>query len=111
MLAPDRVRIPTPAFVKVTPVPAMMPSIEPAPLLVIEMALLLAKVIAWAVKVAVLMVRPVNGVPPIVPVKVVSPVVVVDKVFAPATVELKRILPALEPVVSTLAPPKVTAPV
>ena len=103
--------MPAPALVRVTLVPAMMPSIEPVLLLVTESAPLLAKVIACAVKVAVLIVRPDSATPPTAPVKVVPPVVVVDKLLAPETVEPNKILPVLEPVVNTLAAPKVTAPV
>ena len=93
--------------------PVMMPVIEPAPLLVIDSAgvPVVARVIAPAVKVPVLMVRPVRGVAPIAPLKVVSPVVVVDKVLAPVTVELKRMAPRLLPVVNVVSAPKVTAPV
>ena len=88
----------------------MMPLMLPVPLLVMDKALLLARPIAAAVKVAVLMVRPVN-VLPTAPVKVVLPVVVVDKVNAPFTVLLNRMAPLLLPVVMTVAAPKVTAPV
>ena len=93
--------------------PVMMPVIEPAPLLVIDSAgvPVVASAIAPAVKVPVLMVRPVSGVAPIAPLKVVSPVVVVDKVLAPVTVELKRMAPRLLPVVNVVSAPKVTAPV
>ena len=45
------------------------------------------------------------------PLKVVLPVVVVDKVLAPLTVLLKVIALPLLPVVSVVAAPKVTAPV
>ena len=111
-MAPDRVKVPTPALVKVAPLPLMMPVMEPAPLLVIDSAgvPLVANAIAPAVKVPVLMVRPVRGIVPIAPPKVVSPVVVVDKVLAPVIVELKRMAPALTPVVRTVVAPKVTAP-
>ena len=81
-----------------------------SPLLVMDKALLLAKVMAGALKVAVLMVRPVT-VLPTAPVKVVLPVVVVDKVNAPLTVLLNKIAPVLLPVLSALAALKVTAPV
>ena len=93
--------------------PVMMPVIEPAPLLVIDSAgvPVIARVIAPAVKVPVLMVRPVSGVAPIAPLKVVAPVVVVDKVLAPVIVELKRMAPRLLPVVNVVSAPKVTAPV
>ena len=104
--------MPTPALVRVAPVPLMMPVMEPAPLLVIDSAgvPVVASAIAPAVKVPVLMVRLVSGVAPIAPLKVVSPVVVVDKVLAPVTVELKRMAPALAPVVRAVVAPKVTAP-
>ena len=93
--------------------PLMMPVIEPAPLLVIDSAgvPVVASAIAPAVKVPVLMVRPVSGLAPIAPLKVVAPVVVVDKVFVPVTVELKRMAPALVPVVNVVSAPKLTAPV
>jgi len=101
-------------LVKVAPVPVMMPVIEPAPLLVIDSAGVpaVARVIAPAVKVPVLMVRPVSGVAPIAPLKVVSPVVVVDKVLAPVTVEPKLRLPSAPlPVLAiAVAAPKVIAP-
>ena len=88
----------------------MMPVMLASPLLLMDKALLLAKVMAGALKVAVLMVRPVT-VLPTAPVKVVLPVVVVDKVNAPLTVLLNRIAPVLLPVLSALAALKVTAPV
>ena len=110
-MAPDKVKVPAPALVKVTLVPLMMPVMLPSPLLVTDKALLLAKPMAAAVSVPVLMVRPVSGVPPTAPVKVVLPVVVVDKVNAPLTVLLNRMAPLLLPVVMTVAAPKVTAPV
>ncbi len=109
-MAPDSVKLPLPALVRVTPLPLMMPVMLASPLLVMDKALLLAKVMAGALKVAVLMVRPVN-VLPTAPVKVVLPVVVVDKVNAPLTVLLNRIAPVLLPVLSALAALKVTAPV
>ena len=110
MLAPDRVSVPAPALVSVTPRPLMMPPIVPAALLVTDKALFVARPMAEAVKVAVLIVRPVTALPT-VPVKVVLPVVVVDKVLAPLTVLLNRMAPVLLPVVSVVAAPKVTAPV
>jgi hypothetical protein len=92
----------------------MMPVMEPAPLLVIDSAgvPLVANAIAPAVKVPVLMVRPVSGVAPIAPLKVVSPVVVVDKVFAPVIVELKLRLPSapLPVLAMAVVAPKVIAP-
>ena len=99
-------------MVKVAPAPLMMPVIEPAPLLVIDSAGVpeVASAIAPALKVPVLMVRPVSGVAPITPLKVVAPVVVVDKVLAPVIVELKRMAPALLPVVNVVVAPRVTAP-
>ena len=110
MLAPDKVKVPAPALVSVTPVPLMMPVMLPAPLLVTDKVLFVAKPMAAAVSVPVLMVRPVK-VLPTAPVKVVLPVVVVDKVNAPLTVLLNRMAPLLLPVVMTVAAPKVTAPV
>ena len=95
----------------VTLVPEMMPVIEPAPLLVIEIGPAFANVMAAAVKVAVLIVNPVNAVAPTAPVKVVSPVVVVESVVPPATALLNKMLPVLLPVVRVVAPPNVTAPV
>ena len=88
----------------------MMPVMLPAPLLVTDKALFVARPMAAAVKVAVLMVRPVK-VLPTVPLKVVLPIVVVAKVYAPLTVLLNRMAPVLLPVVSVVAAPKVTAPV
>ena len=79
MLAPDSVKVPAPALLKVKLVPLMMPPIVPAPLFVTDKVLFVARPMAAAVKVAVLIVRPVT-VLPTVPVKVVLPVVVVDKV-------------------------------
>ena len=113
MLAPDSVKVPAPALVRVTAVPLMMPPIVPAALLVTDKALLLAMLIAarLVVSVSVVIVRPVSGVPPTAPVKVVLPVVVVDRVLAPLTVLLKVMAPPLLPVVSVVAAPKVTAPV
>ena len=95
----------------VTLVPEMMPVIEPAPLLVIEIGPAFTNVMAAAVKVAVLIVNPVNAVAPTAPVKVVSPVVVVESVVPPATALLNKMLPVLLPVVRVVAPPNVTAPV
>ena len=110
-MAPDKVKVPAPALVRVTPVPLMMPVMLPAPLLVTDKVLFVARPMAAAVSVAVLMVRPVSGVPPTAPVNVVLPVVLVDKVLAPLTVLLNRIAPALLPVVNAVVAPKVTAPV
>jgi hypothetical protein len=109
VLAPDKVSVPVPALVMVTAEPLMMPVMLASPLLVMDKALLLAKPIAAAVKVAVLMVRPVT-VLPTAPVKVVLPVVVVDKENAPLTVLLNRIAPVLLPVLSALMAVKVAAP-
>ena len=109
-MATDKVKVPAPALVKVTLVPLMMPVMLPSPLLVTDKALVLAKPMAAAVSVPVLIVRPVK-VLPTAPVKVVLPVVVVDKVNAPLTVLLNRMAPLLLPVVMTVAAPKVTAPV
>ena len=107
---PDKVKVPAPALVRATLVPLMMPVMLPSPLLVTDKALVLAKPMAAAVSVPVLIVRPVK-VLPTAPVKVVLPVVVVDKVNAPLTVLLNRMAPLLLPVVMTVAAPKVTAPV
>ena len=71
--------MPAPALLKVTPVPLMMPVMLPLPLLVTDKALLSAKVMAPAVKVAVVMVKPVSGVPPMLAAKLVAPVAEVDK--------------------------------
>ena len=114
MLAPDSDKMPAPALLKVKFVPLMMPVMLASPLLVTDKALLLAKPMAAAVKVAVLMVRPVSVLPTVLPTvlpKVVLPVVVVDRVLAPLTVLLKVMAPPLLPVVSVVAAPKVTAPV
>ena len=78
-MAPVKLKLPTPALVRVTPVPLMMPVMLPAPLLVTDKVLFVARPMAAAVSVAVLMVRPVT-VLPTVPLKVVLPVVVVAKV-------------------------------
>ena len=102
--------MPAPALLKVKFVPLMMPVMLASPLLVTDKALLLAKPMAAAVKVAVLMVRPVSVLPTVL-LKVVLPVVVVDRVLAPLTVLLKVMAPPLLPVVSVVAAPKVTAPV
>ena len=109
---PERVKVPAPAFVKVAPVPPMMPVMVDVPPLVILIALLLAMVRAAAASTSVVIVRPVNGVPPNAPVNVVSPVpwVLTVNVLAPPTVELKRIVPLLV-VVRAVFAPKVTAPV
>ena len=73
----------------------MMPAMLPAPLLVTDKALLSAKLMAAAVSVAVVMVRPVNGVLPSAPTNTVSPAVLVVKVLAPDTVALNQSLPLL----------------
>ena len=87
-------------MVSVTLVPEMMPVIEPAPLLVIEIGPAFANVMAAAVKVAVLIVNPVNAVAPTAPVKVVSPVVVVESVVPPATALVSvTIVPEMMPVI------------
>ena len=85
--------MPVPALVKVTSVPLMMPVTEATPLLVIDKALLVDKVMAAAVNVPVFKVRPVNAVPPTVPVNVISPPVVMLNVLAPSTVELNDTFP------------------
>ena len=112
MFAPDRVRVPAPALVSVALVPLIMPVIEPVELLVIDKAgvSLVASAIAPAVSCAVVMVRPVRGVPPTVPLKVVLPPVLVVRLYAPETVELNSRLP-LEVLVRLVSAPKVTAPV
>ena len=112
MFTPDSVKVPAPALVSVALVPLMMPVIEPVELLVIDSAgvPLVARAIAPAVSCAVVIVRPVNGVPPTVPLKVVLPPVLVVRLYAPENVELKSRLP-LEVLVSVVFAPKVTAPV
>jgi hypothetical protein len=89
-----------------------MPVIEPVELLVIDKGgvPLVASAIAPAVSCAVLMVRPVRGVPPTVPLKVVLPAVLVVRLYAPEIVELNSRLP-LEVLVNVAFAPKVTAPV
>ena len=110
-MLPDSVKVPAPALLKVTPLPLMMPVTVAVLLSVMASAPLVAKAIAPALRVAVLMVRLVNAaVPPTAPVKVVEPVVVVDRLKAPLTVELNKIAPVLVPVVKVDAAPKVTAP-
>ena len=89
-MAPDKVKVPAPAFVKVTPVPLMMPVMLPVLLLVTDKALLSAKAMAPAVKVAVLMVKPVSGVLPTLASKSVLPPVLVVKVLAPDTAALNH---------------------
>ena len=54
--------------------------------------------------------RPVSGVPPTAPVNVVLPAVLVSRLKAPETVELKSKLP-LELLFSVVFAPSVTAPV
>jgi hypothetical protein len=56
------------------------------------------------------MVRPVRGVPPTVPLKVMLPPVLVVRLYAPETVELNSRLP-LEVLIRLVSAPKVTAPV
>jgi hypothetical protein len=73
----------------------MMPLMLPVLLLVTDKALLSARLMAAAVKVAVLMVRPVSDVLPIAASKTVSPVVLVVSVLAPDTVALNQSLPLL----------------
>lgn len=109
-MAPDSVKLPLPAFVRLTPAPLMMPLIVAKPLLVTDKALLSAKVIAPAVKVAVLMVRPVSGVPPTAPAKTVSPAVPVVKFLAPDTVDINHNLPPLV-LLNVALSAKVSAPV
>ena len=66
--------MPAPALVKVTLVPEITPVIVPVALLVTESAPLDAKVIAFALSVPVVTVKPVNAVvPPTVLPKVVAP--------------------------------------
>ena len=57
-----------------------------------------------------MIVSPLNGVLPIVPLNVVSPAVLVARLWAPDTVELKLRLP-LEVLVNVVLAPRVTAPV
>ena len=112
MFAPDRVNVPAPALVSVALVPLIMPVIEPVELLVIDSAgvPVVASAIAPAVSCAVVMVRPVSGVPPTVPLKVVLPAVLVVRLYPPEIVELNSRLP-LEVLVRLVSAPKVTAPV
>ncbi len=112
MFAPDRVSVPAPALVSVALVPLIMPVIEPVELLVIDSAgvPVVASAIAPAVSCAVVMVKPVRGVPPTVLLKVVLPPVLVVRLFAPETVELNSRLP-LEALARLVSAPKVTAPV
>ena len=105
-MAPDRVNLPIPALVNNTLLPLTIPVIAPAPLLVIE-SVLPAKPIAAALRVPVFIVSPVSVVPT-APVKVVLPVVVVDKVVAPLTVLVKLIAPV--PVVILVDAPKEVKP-
>jgi hypothetical protein len=99
-------------LVSVAFVPLIMPVIEPVELLVIDKAgvPLVASAIAPAVSCAVVMVRPVSGVAPTVPLKVVLPPVLVVRLYAPETVELNSRLP-LAVLVRLVSAPKVTAPV
>ena len=92
---PDKVKLPRPALVMLTPDPLMMPVMLPAPLLVTDKALLAAKPMAVAVKVAVVIVKPVNWTPPIASTNTVSPAVLVLKFLAPDTVDLNHSLPLL----------------
>ena len=111
-MALERVKVPAPALVNVTPDPAMMPLIVDAPPLVMLMALLLASVMAAALSPLVLMVRPVNGaLLPRAPVIVVLPVplALIVSVLAPLILSPKATLPLLL-VVSVLSAVKVTAP-
>ena len=110
MLAPDKVKLPTPAFVRLTPAPLMMPLIVAKPLLVTDKALLSAKLIAAAVKVALVMVKPVSGVPPTAPAKTVSPAVLVFKFLAPDKVDLNHNFPLLV-LLNVALSAKVSAPV
>ena len=112
---PDRVKLPSPAFVKVTEVPVIAPVIELAPPLVTLKAELLAKVISPAFNTSVVIVKPVNAVPPpspTAPVKVTSPLplVAIIKVCAPFTVLPKDTSP-LDVVVKVGLAVNVTAPV
>ena len=90
-----KLKLPAPALVKVTPVPLMMPPMLPVLLLVTDKALLSAKAMAAAVKVAVVIVKPVSGVPPMAASKTVSPAVLGVKVLAPAKLDLNHSLPLL----------------
>ena len=85
-----KLKLPAPALVKVTPVPLMMPLMLPVLLLVTDKALVSAKAMAPAVKVAVVMVKPVSGVPPMAASKSVPPPVLVVKVLAPDTAALNH---------------------
>ena len=106
---PDRVKVPAPALVKVTSVPLIIPVTEATPLLVIDKALPVDKVIAAAVNVPVLIVKAVNGATPPTALANVVPAVVVVKVCAPSTVESNDILPA--PAFKVVSAPNVTLPV
>ena len=68
----------------------MMPPMLASPLLVTDKALLSAKAMAPAVKVAVVMVRAVSGVLPMAASKSVPPPVLVVKVLAPDTAALNH---------------------
>ena len=113
VLAPDSVNVPAPAFVKLTPVPPMMPLIVLAPPLVTDNAPFVAKVIAGALNTSVVIVKPVNAVvPPTAPLIVTSPVpfVLIVKPFAPFNVLANETSPLLL-VVNVVLSPNVTAPV
>ena len=90
--------------------PLIMPVMVPASLFVMLNTLLpeVARAIPTALSCAVVIVRPVSGVPPTAPVKVVFPAVLVVNVFAPETVVANTIFP-LPVLVSVVAAPNVTA--
>ena len=90
--------------------PLIIPVMVPAPLFVMLNAGLpeVASAIPTALSCAVVTVRPVSGVPPTAPVKVVLPAVLVVNVFAPETVVANTIFP-LPVLVSVVAAPSVTA--
>ena len=110
LFKPESVSVPTPALLKLTPLPAMIPVMEPAPLLVIKIEELLASVMAAALSVPVVTDRPLSGVSPTTLVNAVLPVVSVVSTNAPDTVEPKFKVPAELPV-SVVFATSVTAPV
>ena len=108
-----KVNVPEPALVRLTPLPEMTPVIELVPVLVTLNKALVAKAIPPALNTSVVTDSPVNGSePPIVLVKVVSPVplVIIVSACAPFKVLLKEILPFVV-VVNTTSAPNVAAPV
>ena len=93
---PDRVRVPVPVFVSVTPPPAIMPVIEPALAFATDSAAFVAKVMSPALNVPVVIVKPASGLTaPTAAENVVAFVVLVANTAGPSTVELKLIAPPL----------------